>query len=181
MWRVPNMSSSGIESTIAMWKVWSLARLAADWTTSRDAVWSLCQRPTEGLLPYTLEPCRTDNETPVRPTGIWCVQEQKANAVPEAMETRDRSCGLSKWDVLLHWGSTADGPVGTWKCLQESHFHNPSATARVMRREIVVPAYWLIVECCVSKQSSMQRLRDMEEWSSKFWIDLVDISLWCLV
>ena len=111
------------------WKVWSLARSAADWTTSGDAVWSLCPRPTEGLLPNSLEPCRTDNETPVQPTSIWCVQEQKANAVPEAMETCGRTCGLGKWDVLLHWGSTADGPAGTWECLQESHFYNPSATA----------------------------------------------------
>ena len=54
------------------WKVWSLAWSAADWTTSGDAVWSLCRRPTEGLLSYTLEPCHTDNETPVRPTSIWC-------------------------------------------------------------------------------------------------------------
>ena len=132
------------------WKVWSLARLAADSTTSRDAVESLCWQLTEGLLSYTLEPCRTDNKTPVQPTGIWCIQEQKANAVPEAVETHGRTCGLSKWDMLLHWGSTADGPVGTWKCLQESHFHNPSATTRVTWQEIVAPACWQIVEPRVS-------------------------------
>jgi len=114
------------------WKVWSLARSTADWKTSGDAVWSLCQRPTEGLLPYTLEPCRTDNKTPVRPTSIWCVQEQKADAVPEAMEICGRTCMLGKWDV-----PTAEGPVGTWDCLQESHFHNPSTTARVKWRVIV--------------------------------------------
>jgi len=116
-------------------KVWSLARSTADWTTSGDAVWSLCRRPNEGLLPCTLEPCRTGNKTLVRPTNIQCIQEQNANAVPEALETHGRTCGLGKWDVLLHWGSTADSTVGIWRCLQESHFHNPRATAYEWRDE----------------------------------------------
>jgi len=44
------------------------------------------------------------NETPVCLTSIWCIREQKANAVPESMKTRGRTWGLGKWDVLLHWG-----------------------------------------------------------------------------